>query len=205
VESAWIKAWHHGGSKCVCVCVCLHVCELTCVVYEHMCLMQRCLHVCLYGLYYAQCCLLAIDDIVVDQIFLFFLFWWVWTLNSVSNWTQFELYTYKACTPPVEPCLQSICSAYFGDRVSETICSGWHWATILPISGSPIARIIGMSHQCLDFFVFSKHLIDKVILFVLMAPCVLLACVCHANLLKGLYCKNVVRPGVVVHTCNPHT
>jgi hypothetical protein len=42
----------------------------------------------------------------------------------------------------------SFCSGYFGNGMSWTICSGWPWATILLISASQVARIIGVSHQC---------------------------------------------------------
>jgi hypothetical protein len=37
----------------------------------------------------------------------------------------------------------------FFKRVSETICPGWFWTMMLLISASWIARITGMSHQCL--------------------------------------------------------
>jgi hypothetical protein len=30
--------------------------------------------------------------------------------------------------------------------VLRTICLGWSWTSILPISASQVARIIGMSH-----------------------------------------------------------
>jgi hypothetical protein len=33
--------------------------------------------------------------------------------------------------------------------ISQTICPGWHWTEILPISASQEARIIGVSHQWL--------------------------------------------------------
>jgi hypothetical protein len=36
--------------------------------------------------------------------------------------------------------------------VSQTTCWGWHWGEVLPISASQVARIIGMSHWCLAFF-----------------------------------------------------
>jgi hypothetical protein len=38
-------------------------------------------------------------------------------------------------------------SGYFGDGVSRTICRGWPQTSILPISASQVARILGVSHQ----------------------------------------------------------
>jgi hypothetical protein len=40
------------------------------------------------------------------------------------------------------------CYDYFGDVVSQTICSGCPRATILPITVSQVARVTGMSNQC---------------------------------------------------------
>jgi hypothetical protein len=37
-------------------------------------------------------------------------------------------------------------SGYFGDGVSQTICPGWSWAVILPVSAFQVARILGISH-----------------------------------------------------------
>jgi hypothetical protein len=54
-----------------------------------------------------------------------------WQSNSTTAWA----------TPPV-----IFCSGYFGVGIPWTICPGWPWTTILPISASQIARIIGMSH-----------------------------------------------------------
>jgi hypothetical protein len=48
----------------------------------------------------------------------------------------------------LEPCLQSICSGYFGDGISWTICLGRPPTIILLlISASQIAKITSMSHQ----------------------------------------------------------
>jgi hypothetical protein len=41
------------------------------------------------------------------------------------------------------------CDGHFQDRVSQTICPGWLWTTILSISVSWVARITGVSHRCL--------------------------------------------------------
>jgi hypothetical protein len=41
------------------------------------------------------------------------------------------------------------CKQFFQDRVSRVICPGWLWTVILLISASWVARITGMSHQCL--------------------------------------------------------
>jgi hypothetical protein len=46
------------------------------------------------------------------------------------------------------------CSGYFRDGVSPTICTGWPWTMILPISVSQVAKIIAVSHwhlACLAF------------------------------------------------------
>jgi hypothetical protein len=48
---------------------------------------------------------------------------------------------------PLLICL-TFCSGYFGDRVSQTVCSVWPWTMILLISASQVARITGMSHWC---------------------------------------------------------
>jgi hypothetical protein len=39
------------------------------------------------------------------------------------------------------------CSSYFEDRVLWTICQGWLWTTVLPISASQVTRITDISHQ----------------------------------------------------------
>jgi hypothetical protein len=44
-------------------------------------------------------------------------------------------------TPP------AIYSGYFGNRVSQSICSGWPATTILPISASQVAKITDVSHR----------------------------------------------------------
>jgi hypothetical protein len=44
-----------------------------------------------------------------------------------------------------------LCSDYFEDGVLQTICLDWLQTSILLISASEVARIIGVSHQCLTF------------------------------------------------------
>jgi hypothetical protein len=39
------------------------------------------------------------------------------------------------------------CCGYFGDEVSWTICLGWSWMMIFPLSAFQVARIIAVSHQ----------------------------------------------------------
>jgi hypothetical protein len=39
------------------------------------------------------------------------------------------------------------CDGFFQGRVSQTICLGWLWTTVLLISASWVARITGKSHQ----------------------------------------------------------
>jgi hypothetical protein len=47
--------------------------------------------------------------------------------------------------------LALFCDGYFRNRVLRTICSGWLWTVILLISDSWVARITGVSHQCLAY------------------------------------------------------
>jgi hypothetical protein len=47
-----------------------------------------------------------------------------------------------------------LCSSYFGDGVTQTTCPGWPQTEILLISTSQVARITGMSHQCLTSIFF---------------------------------------------------
>jgi hypothetical protein len=50
---------------------------------------------------------------------------------------------------------------FFWDRVSWTICLGWLWTSILPISPSQVARITGISEQGLKFLKFTISTIFK--------------------------------------------
>jgi hypothetical protein len=54
----------------------------------------------------------------------------------------------------LEPHLQSILLWLFWRCVLGTICPGWPWTVILPISASQVAMITGMSHQHLAHPVF---------------------------------------------------
>jgi hypothetical protein len=40
------------------------------------------------------------------------------------------------------------CVGCVWDRVSQTVCLGWLWTTILLISASRVAKITGVSHDC---------------------------------------------------------
>jgi hypothetical protein len=40
-----------------------------------------------------------------------------------------------------------VCDGYFWDRVSRTIWLGWLWTTVLLLSASSVARIIGVNYQ----------------------------------------------------------
>jgi hypothetical protein len=61
-------------------------------------------------------------------------FLWYWGLNSGPiPWA----------TPPT----LFVIFFFFWDRVSQTICPGWLWATILLISASWVARITSVSYQ----------------------------------------------------------
>jgi hypothetical protein len=53
-----------------------------------------------------------------------------------------------------EPHLQSILLWLFWRWSSWTVCLGWPRTKILLISASQVARITGVSHQCLAFFFF---------------------------------------------------
>jgi hypothetical protein len=65
--------------------------------------------------------------------------------GGTGTWTQnFALGCYTTwAIPSVHFALVS----FWEMRVSQTICLGWPWTAILPISASQIARITGVSHQ----------------------------------------------------------
>jgi hypothetical protein len=71
------------------------------------------------------------------SVYLSMYLFWYWGLNSgPTPW---------ATLPTL------FCDGFFWDRVSRTICQGWLWTMILQISASWVARIIGVSHQCLAY------------------------------------------------------
>jgi hypothetical protein len=74
--------------------------------------------------------------------FCFFICLRSWGLNSVKPWA----------IPPALSCEGFF--SFFWDRVSWTICLGWHRTLILLVSASWGARIIGVSHQCQLYFYF---------------------------------------------------
>jgi hypothetical protein len=65
---------------------------------------------------------------------------------STGAWTQ--------GLPLERLCQLFSCDGFFWDRVLQTICPGWLWATILLVSASWVARITGVSHRCPALFFF---------------------------------------------------
>jgi hypothetical protein len=61
---------------------------------------------------------------------------------STGAWSQ-SLY--------LEPLHISFCDRYFWDRVSQTICLGWLWTSILLISASCVTRITGWATTAWPF------------------------------------------------------
>jgi hypothetical protein len=55
------------------------------------------------------------------------IFLWDRRLNS-------GIFTFKAGTQLLEPCSNPFCSDYIGDGITRTICLGWSWPSILPLS-----------------------------------------------------------------------
>jgi hypothetical protein len=77
---------------------------------------------------------------VFNNFFFFFFFWYVWGLNSGHHACKAGAYHFSHAS-------SLFCSGYLGDWVSWTICLGWPWTMILPISTSQVARITDLSHQ----------------------------------------------------------
>jgi hypothetical protein len=77
----------------------------------------------------------------------FYLFIYLFSWTGV--WTQGFIVTNQ-----VLYCLShtfsSFCSVYFGDGISQSICPCWPQTVILLILASQVARITGLSYQCLD-------------------------------------------------------
>jgi hypothetical protein len=76
--------------------------------------------------------------------FLFLYGGWVWDLNL-------GLHACKVGALPPESASSPFCSGYFGVGDLSTICLSWAWTVVYPISASQVARVVGMSHQCLAF------------------------------------------------------
>jgi hypothetical protein len=53
---------------------------------------------------------------------------------------------------------------YLEMGVSQTICPDWPWTLILPISTFQVARIIGMSHWHLAYFILFINFLKKVLI-----------------------------------------
>jgi hypothetical protein len=75
------------------------------------------------------------------------------------------------------------CSGYLGDGFSQTICLGWPWTTILPISASQVIRITGMSYWCSAIY----------ILFIIILEC--------TPTYRNVYCKTVCHDTLVAASC----
>jgi hypothetical protein len=59
----------------------------------------------------------------------FFFFWWTGTWTQSFTLTKQALYN-------LSPTTSSVCSGYFRDWVSQTVCPGWPRTVIFPISAS---------------------------------------------------------------------
>jgi hypothetical protein len=56
-------------------------------------------------------------------------------------------------------------SGYFGDRILRTICLGWPWTSIFPISASQVARITSVHHWSPDHYIFCEDIFEHLILW----------------------------------------
>jgi hypothetical protein len=79
-----------------------------------------------------------LSRVLGDLFFSFFFFFW--------SGLEFELCTSKQALYCLSHTSSSFCSDYFGDRVSQTICPGWHWTKILLTSAYKVSWIVGVSH-----------------------------------------------------------
>jgi hypothetical protein len=70
----------------------------------------------------------------------FFVFWWDWSLYLGFMCAKQAFY-------PLSHNANPFCSSYFGDTAFWTISLGCPWATILPISASQVAIVVGVIHQ----------------------------------------------------------
>jgi hypothetical protein len=82
-------------------------------------------------------------ELVIQDVKLLFWFFFIFIFYHIWAWTQ-GLY--------LEPLHQLFLFRYFWARVLQTIFLGWHQTMI---SASWVARIIGMSHQCLAIWLFN--------------------------------------------------
>jgi hypothetical protein len=89
---------------------------------------------------------LALGNVHSNPLWFMKLFWGVTGVFS-------EPHSNKTSALVLEPLLQSILLWYFGDRVSNTICLGWHQTLFLPTSVSLLPRITGPRHWPPGFFV----------------------------------------------------
>jgi hypothetical protein len=92
---------------------------------------------------------------------------------------SFELRVYTLSTP------SPFCDDFFWDRVSWTIYPGWLWTSILLMSASWEARITGVN-PCLRFFSNWDYRQEP-----------------PALARPYLFKKNLSRPSMVAHNCNP--
>jgi hypothetical protein len=69
--------------------------------------------------------------------------------GGAGIWTQGFALTHQMFYP-LSNTSSPFCSVYFGDGISQAICLGWLWTSILRIS----ARIIGTNHQSMADFLF---------------------------------------------------
>jgi hypothetical protein len=78
----------------------------------------------------------------VSLLFFFFFF------GGTGVWTELCKLPLYHLRDNLSHTSSPVCSAYFGDVVSHTVCLGWPWTSILLISASQEARITSVSHGC---------------------------------------------------------
>jgi hypothetical protein len=140
-----------------------------------------------------------LEQVTFRWMLFLFIFWWYWDLNSrlctgmstvwdilpalaVIYFYSFPLF----CGMEFElwaPCLQGrcstawntppvpLCSGYYRDGVSQTLCLGWRQTVILLILASQLVRITSMSHQQVAFFLFDLVFYSNKILNMCTALC----------------------------------
>jgi hypothetical protein len=80
----------------------------------------------------------------------------VWQQGRYEAWTQGFAFT-KVVLYHLRHTSSPFCSGYFGDGVWRTICWGWPWTMIFPISASHVARTTYVSHWHLTQNQFLKY------------------------------------------------